>query len=82
MELTLQEVFDEVCPSEEEEGLWPSEVNLEGVEDWRGMDVDGFVKAGGGGSGKRKGNRSRDASSDPPTKKAYKPSKDQVTRNI
>ena len=81
MELTLQEVFDEVCPSEEEEAeLWPSEVNLEGAEDWRGMDVDGFVKAGGGLSGKRKGNRSRDASSDPPTKKAK--CKDQVTKNI
>ena len=76
MELTLQEVFDEVCPSEEEE-LWPSEVNLEGAEHWGGMDVDGFVKAGGGGtSGKRKGNRSRDASSDPLPKKACK---DQVT---
>ena len=76
----MQEVFDEVCPSEEE--LWPSEVNLEGAEDWRGMDVDGFVKAGGGGSGKRKGNRSRDASSDPPPKKAFKSSREQVIKNI
>ena len=82
VELTLQ-VFEEVCPSEEEEGgeLWPSEVNLEGAEGWRGMEVDGFVKVGGG-TGKRKGNCSRDAYTAPPPKKAYKSSKDQVTECI
>ena len=74
VELTLQEVFDEVCPSEEEEGeLWPNE----GVEGWGGMEVDGFEKLGG--TGKRKGNCSRDALSAPPPKKASKSSKDQVT---
>ena len=69
VELTLQEVFDEVCPSEEEEGeIWPSK----GVESWGGiMEVDQFVKLGG----KRKG---KDASSAPPAKKAFKSSKDQV----
>ena len=73
VELTLQEVFDEVCPSEEEEGeLWPDD----GVEGWGGMEVDGFLKLGG--TGKRKGNGGRDASSAPPPKKAYKSSKDQV----
>ena len=70
MELTLQEVFDEVCPSEEEEGeIWPSK----GAESWRGiMEVDQFVTLGGK---KRKG---KDASSAPPAKKASKSSKDQV----
>ena len=72
VELTLQEVFDEVCPSEEEDGeLWPNG----GVEGWGGMEVDGFVKLGG----KRKGNCSRDASPAPPPKKTSKSSKDQVT---
>ena len=80
VELTLQEVFDEVCPSEEEGELWPSKVvNLEGAEGWGSiMDFDGFVKIGG--TGKRKGNSSRDASSAPPPKKAYKSSKDQVNK--
>ena len=77
VELTLQEVFDEVCPSEEEEGeLWPDD----GVEGWGGMDEDEFVKLGG--TAKRKGNCSRDALSAPPTKKAHKSSKDQVTESI
>ena len=78
VELTLQEVFDEVCPSEEEEELWPNKVaNLEGAEGWGSiMELDGFVKVGG--TGKRKGNSGRDASSAPPLKKAYKSSKDQV----
>ena len=74
VELTLQEVFDEVCPSEEEEGEhWPDD----GVEGWGGMDEDEFVKLGG--TAKRKGNCSRDASPAPPPKKTSKSSKDQVT---
>ena len=79
VELTLLEVFDEVCPSEEEEGeLWPTdEVNWEGLRRGRRMEIDGFIKIGG----KRKGNRN--ASPPPPSKKASKSSaKDQVTENM
>ena len=80
----LKELIHEVAAAADAGGdvtMMEMEVNLEGEEGWRGMEVDGFVKVGGG-TGKRKGNCSRDASTAPPPKKAYKSSKDQVTESI
>ena len=61
--LRLQEVFDELCPSEEEEP-WPDQVNSEGLGDLVDMEIEQFVKIGG----KRKG----EAQTAPPSKKAPK----------
>ena len=63
VELRLQEVFDELCPSEEEDP-WPDQVNLEGLGDLVDMEIEQFVKIGG----KRKG----EAQTAPPAKKAPK----------
>ena len=63
VELRLQEVFDELCPSEEEDP-WPDRVNWEGLGDLVDMEIEQFVKIGG----KRKG----EAQTAPPAKKAPK----------
>ena len=66
VELRLQEVFDELCPSEEEDP-WPDQVNWEGLGDLVDMEIEQFVKIGG----KRKG----EAQTAPPAKKVPKLSK-------
>ena len=65
VELRLQEVFDELCPSEEEDP-WPDQVNWEGLGDLVDMEIEQFVK-----KGKRKG----EAQTAPPAKKVPKLSK-------
>ena len=66
VELRLQEVFDELCPSEEEDP-WPDQVNWEGLGNLVDMETEHFVKIGG----KRKG----EAQTGPPSKKAPKSSR-------
>ena len=65
VELRLQEVFDELCPSEEEDP-WPDQINLGDLVD---MEIEQFVKIGS--KSKRKG----EAQTAPLAKKVPKLSK-------